>query len=59
VDVPYYHIAMPAIMTPSAACERRSKRRPGGGLLRKPSKGRTILLRDSNRAVESFVWRSG
>ena len=39
-------------MTRSAACARRSKKRPGGGSLRKPSKGRTLLLRDSNRAVE-------
>jgi tRNA/tmRNA/rRNA uracil-C5-methylase (TrmA/RlmC/RlmD family) len=37
----------------SAACERRSKRRPGRGSLRKPSKGKMLLLRESNGAMET------
>jgi tRNA/tmRNA/rRNA uracil-C5-methylase (TrmA/RlmC/RlmD family) len=36
-----------------AANRRRSKRRPGGGSLRKPSKGRTLLLRDYDGAGET------
>jgi hypothetical protein len=34
-------------------CTRRSERRPGRGSLRKPGKGRTLLLRDSDGAVET------
>jgi tRNA/tmRNA/rRNA uracil-C5-methylase (TrmA/RlmC/RlmD family) len=39
--------------TRSARHARRSKRRPGRGLLRKPSKGGTLLLKDSDGAVET------
>jgi hypothetical protein len=45
-------------MTRSATRARISKRRPGGGLLRKTGKGGMLLLRESNGAVETIMPRA-
>ncbi len=52
VDVPYCHIATPVIN--DALCRTREEKREEArwGLLKKPSKGAMLLLRDSNGAVE-------
>ena len=53
VDVPYCHIATPAINDALRQIREDKREEARRGSLKKPGKGATLLLRDSNGAVET------
>ena len=53
VDVPYCHIATPAINTALEKVRDETRAKAIAGKLKKPSKGATLLLRDAGGIVET------
>ncbi len=53
VDVPYCHIATPAINDALRRAREEKREEARRGSLKKPGKGATLLLRDSDGAVET------
>jgi 23S rRNA (uracil1939-C5)-methyltransferase/tRNA (uracil-5-)-methyltransferase len=53
VDVPYCHIATPKINDALHRLREEKREEARRGVLKKPGKGATLLLRDSNGAVET------
>eukprot|EP00579_Thalassiosira_antarctica_P001240 CAMPEP_0201872862 /NCGR_PEP_ID=MMETSP0902-20130614/5481_1 /ASSEMBLY_ACC=CAM_ASM_000551 /TAXON_ID=420261 /ORGANISM="Thalassiosira antarctica, Strain CCMP982" /LENGTH=632 /DNA_ID=CAMNT_0048399271 /DNA_START=157 /DNA_END=2056 /DNA_ORIENTATION=- len=53
VDVPYCHIATPAINDALVQIREDKREEARQGLLKKPNKGATLLLRDSDGVVET------
>jgi tRNA/tmRNA/rRNA uracil-C5-methylase (TrmA/RlmC/RlmD family) len=53
VDVPYCHIATPKINDALDRLREEKREEARRGLLKKPTKGATLLLRDSNGVVET------
>jgi len=53
VDVPYCHIATPAINTALDKVREEKREEARQGLLKKPTKGATLLLRDADGLVET------
>jgi len=53
VDVPYCHIATPAINDALTQIREDKREEARQGLLKKPNKGATLLLRDSDGVVET------